>query len=104
MLLDQLRLERAVSVAGHRNLDRPHLGEHRLAARAIAGVLSVAAGRIMLSVAEVIIELALQRGLQHGLGQSRQQPAFSSQLKTLGTRPIGQLLDQLLIDRIQRVL
>jgi hypothetical protein len=60
--------------------------------------------RVVLGVAEMIVELALQRRLDHRLGQPGQQPTLPGQLQPLGAGPIGQLPDQLLIDRIQRIL
>jgi hypothetical protein len=91
MLADDPRLEAAVSIAGHRDLHRADLGEHRLTPPPIAGVLPVTAGRITRGVAEMIVELALRRGLQHGLGQPGQQRTPTSQLQPLRPGPIGQL-------------
>jgi hypothetical protein len=57
----------------------------------------------VLGVAEVIVELTLQRGLEHRLGQPGQQPTVPGQRQPLRPGSIGQLPDQLLIDRLQRI-
>ena len=41
------------------------------------------AGRVVLVVAEVVGDLAFQRGLQHNLGQLLQQPTLTGQLQPL---------------------
>ena len=68
-LLDDLRIERAVGVPGHLDLDRPDLGEHRLGPGAVARVAAATAGRVVLVIAQVLGHLRVQRGLQHVLGQ-----------------------------------
>jgi hypothetical protein len=50
---DDPRLEAAVPVPGHTDLDRPDIGQHRLGPRAVAGVPAVLAGRVMPVLAEV---------------------------------------------------
>jgi hypothetical protein len=57
----------------------------------------------VLGVAEVIVELTLQRGLEHRLGQPGQQPTLPGQPQPLRPGSLGQLPDQLLIDRLQRI-
>src|SRR5512135_2712572 len=51
----------------------------------------VTAVRVILPVAEVIIELALQGALDHHLGQLAQQAALAGQLQPARARPLGQL-------------
>ena len=72
---------------GHVDLDRPDLGQHRLGPVPVAGVAAVPPGRVVLVVAEVVGDLALQRGLQHPLGQLRQQPALAGQLQPARAGP-----------------
>ena len=69
----------------------------------VAGVAAVAAGRVVLVVAEMVGDLALQRGLEHPLGQLLQQPALAGQLQPARAGPLGQPRDQLLVDRVQTV-
>ena len=56
-LLDQLRLEAALAVARHLEGYRTCLRQDGFAALAVPGIAAVTAGRIMLPVAEVIVEL-----------------------------------------------
>jgi hypothetical protein len=55
-----LRLETAVTIAGHVNIDRADLGDHRLGASTVTTVAPVAALHGMLVVAEMIGHLRLQ--------------------------------------------
>jgi len=102
-LLDQLRAEAAVPVAGHLDRYRSGLGQHRLLPGAVTRVTAVAPGRVVLAIAEMIIHLALDRGLHDPLGQPGQQPAFAGELQPLRPGTIGQLFDELLIHGIQPV-
>jgi hypothetical protein len=68
-LLDDLRFEGAVAVAGHCYLHGSDVGEYGLASFAVAGVAAVLADRIMLVIAELVGDLALESGLQQPLGQ-----------------------------------
>ncbi len=95
------RLEAAVAVARHVDLDRPDVGQHRFGPAPIVGVRAVAAGWVVLVIAEVIGQLTLQRGLQQPLGQLPQQPALPGQLQPAGAGSVRQLLDELLVQRIQ---
>ena len=63
------RLERPVPTPGHRDLHRPCLGQQRLGPPAVAGMAAVAPGRIMLVIAEMIVQFAIKRGLHDQLGQ-----------------------------------
>jgi hypothetical protein len=98
---DDFRLEAGFPVPRHAELHRPGPGEHRLGAVPIAGIAAITAGRVMLPIAEVIIQLALQGALDHHLGQLPQQPALTGQLQPAGAGPLGQLPQQLLIGRRQ---
>lgn len=95
-LADQLGVEAPVPVAGHGELDRADIGDHRLGAGAVAGVRPVAPGRVMLVVAHVVGHLGLQAGLEHPLGQIPQQAARADQIHALGAGLLHQLLGQLL--------
>jgi hypothetical protein len=93
-LLDDLRLDGAVAVAGHCNLHRSDIGQHGLGAFAVAQVAAVPARGIVLVIAEVIRDLALKSGLQQPLGQLLQQSALTGQLQALGLGTAYQLVDQ----------
>ena len=68
-LLDQLRIEAALAVARHLDGYRTCLRQDGLAALAVAGIAAVPAGRIMAAVAEVIVELTIERRFDHHLRQ-----------------------------------
>jgi len=51
---------------------------------------SFAAGRVVLLVPQVILELAFQRALDHHLGQLAQQAAFAGKLQPAGAGPLGE--------------
>ena len=95
-LRHDLRLERRVAIPGHLELHRPHLGDHRLGACAVARVARQVTGRVVRLVAEMLGQLGLQRRLQHRLGQPGQQPAGPHQAHPLGVSPGHQLGRQLL--------
>jgi hypothetical protein len=102
-LADDLGLEAAVAVAGHVNPHRPDLGQHRLAAVAVAGVPAIAAHGVMLAVAEVVGQLAFQGGLDQPLGELGQQPTLPGQLQPAVAGLPDQPVQQLLVDRVQHV-
>ncbi len=62
-----------------------------------------AAVRVVAAVAEVIGELALERGLDQPLGQLGQQPALTGQHKALRAGPPDQAVDQLLVDGVENI-
>jgi hypothetical protein len=93
--LDDLRVEAAVGVAGHLDLDRPDLGEYRLGAGSVAGVATTAAGRVVLVIAQVLGHLRVQCSLEHVLGQLVEQPVRADQLDALFLRLSQQSLSQL---------
>lgn len=82
-LAHQLGVEAAVAVAGHVELDRADLGDHRLGAGPVAGVPSVAPGRVVAGVAEMLVHLRFQAGLEDLLGQIVEQPARAHELDPL---------------------
>jgi hypothetical protein len=65
---DRGRLEGALPVPGHVDLDRADLGEHGLGASAVAGVAANAALRSVTLVAEMLAHLDLQAGLEDPAG------------------------------------
>jgi hypothetical protein len=96
-LAHDLRLEAAVAVAGHLDLHRADLGQHRLGPAPVAGVATISARRVVLAVAEVSVQLTFQRCLQHQLRQLRQQAALAGHAQPLGTGPGHQPGHELLI-------
>jgi hypothetical protein len=94
---DDFRLEAGIPVPRHRNLDRPGAGEHGLLAVAVAGITAIPARRVILLIAEVVIQLALQGAFDHHLGQPAQQPALAGQLQPAGAGPLGKLAQDLLV-------
>src|SRR5215469_16480485 len=78
---DDSRLETGITVPRHADLHRSGLGEYRLAPVAVAGIAAITAGRVILSVAQMVVQLALQGALDHHLGQPAQQPALAGQLQ-----------------------
>jgi hypothetical protein len=98
---DNFRLETGIPAPRHRELHRPGLSQHSLAPVTVAGITAVAAGRVILLIAEMVIELALQGTLDHHLGQLAQQPPRTGQLQPAGAGPLSQLPQQLLISRRQ---
>jgi hypothetical protein len=94
---DDFRLETRIRVPRHQELHWPSPGEHGLGPVPIAGIAAITAGRVMLAVAEVVIQLALQGTLDHHLGQPAQQPALAGQLQPAAAGPLGKLPQQLLI-------
>ena len=101
-LADDLRLERPIAVARHLELDLADLGQHRLRPRAVARVTAVATGHGVLRVTEVLVQLRLERGLEHRLRQPGQQPTRPDQLDSLAPRALDQLLRDRLVDHPRR--
>ena len=84
------RLEAAVAVARHSQLDRAVFGQHRLARMAVAAVARAAACRIALLVAQAIGQLGAQRPLQKRLLQLLEKPLIAQ--KVFRRLVIGQQL------------
>jgi hypothetical protein len=98
-LLDDGRLEGTLPIAWHVDLDWADLGHHGLRAGAVTGVAAVLARRVVLVIAEMVGDLALQGGLQNRLGQLLQQPSLASQLQPLAPGLLDELVDELPLDR-----
>jgi hypothetical protein len=96
-LLEELRLKGAGGVAGHPHLDWADVGQHGLGPGAIAAVAVVSPSRIVLVIADVVGDLALQGGLQHPLGQLLQQPVLAGQLQPLVPSPVNQHRNELFV-------
>lgn len=79
-LLDDLRLERGLGVAGHLDGDRPDLGEHGLRPPPVAGIPAVAALGLILLLPQVLVHLGLERRFEHRRGQLVEQPVRAHQL------------------------
>lgn len=94
-LLDDHRIEGAVGVAGHFDLDRADLGEHRLGPSPIAGIARPAPNGVVFVIAQVLGHLRIQRGFEHVLGQLVEQAVRADQLDALFLRLRQQLLSEL---------
>jgi hypothetical protein len=68
---------------------------------AVAGIAAIAARRVVLAVAEVVVQLALQGAPGHHFRQLAQQAALAGQLQPAGAGPLGKLPQYLLIGRRQ---
>jgi hypothetical protein len=99
---DDLRLEAAVPVARHGDLDRADIGQYRLRPGAVARVPAVFAGRIVFLIAEMVSDLAVQGGLDHPLGQLLQQASFTGQLQARCAGLLDQPAHQLGIHALRR--
>jgi hypothetical protein len=73
----------------------------RRAHDAIAEIHQFGAFRVVLAVAEVVIQLAFQGALDDYLGQPAEQPALAGQPQPARPGPLGKLGQQLLISRRQ---
>ena len=94
-LLDDHRIEGAVGVPRHLDLDRADLGEHRLGPSPIAGIARPAPNGVVFVIAQVLGHLRIQRGLEHVLGQLVEQAVRADQLDTLFLRLRKQLRSEL---------
>src|SRR5262249_27848943 len=103
-LLDDLRLEACLPIPRHLDLDRTDIGQHGLGPHPLPAVAPAGARRVVLLIAEVVGDLALQGGLQHPFGQLLEQPALAGQLEPARAGPLYQLPDQLLVQNIRRQL
>jgi hypothetical protein len=74
---DDFRLEAGIPVPRHADLHRPGIGNYRLGPVAVTGIAAIAARGVVLSVAEVVIQLALQGALDDHFGQPPQQAALT---------------------------
>ena len=94
---DNLRLETGIAVTRHGDFHRPRIGENPLGPVAVAGIAAITPGRVVLAIAEMVIQLAFQRALDHHLRQLAQQAAVAGQLQPASAGPLGKLPQQLLI-------
>lgn len=78
-----LRGETGVPVAWHAHPDRADLGQQRLGPAAVTAVGAITTGRLVLAVAEMLVHLRCQRGLQEPFGQLLQQPVAAQQRHAL---------------------
>ena len=97
-LLHRGRFEAAVTITGHVDVDRADLGDHRLRTGPVTRVGAVAAGRVVLGVAEMLIHLDLQPGLEDLLGEITQQPSRADQIDAFGACSCDELLRDRLIE------
>lgn len=88
MLGDQLRLERAIAVAGNLDGQFVELALEGLAAAAVARVASGVGDRFVLVVTEVLGHLGIQRLLDQQLGQLLEQAVLADQV--FGFTIVGQ--------------
>jgi hypothetical protein len=95
--LVQSRLETGIPVQRHSDFHRPGIGNHRLGAAPVTGIPAVAAFRVVLSVTQVVIQLAFQRALDDHFRQLAEQAVVAGQLQPAGAGPLGELAQQLLI-------
>ena len=78
-----LRLEAAVAVARHLDLDRPILGQHRLGVGPVAVVAGPSAGGIALLITKMVRQLGAQRPLEQRLLQLLEQAFLAQQVLRL---------------------
>ena len=83
VLLDQLRLERAVAIARHLDRHLPGFAFQRLLALAVARVAASIAGHLVLLIAQVMVHLTGQHPLHQRLGQLLHQPVRADQAPPL---------------------
>ena len=93
-LRDDRWFERSGTVSGDADGDRAGLRQHRLRPGAVAGVAVRRGALGVFVVAEVVGDLAFQRGLQHQSGQLGQQAALPVDRQALALRVTHELGDQ----------
>ena len=91
-LADRQRLERAITITRHIELDRADLGDHRLRPRPIARVAVVAALDGVLRIADVFLHLDFETRLEHLLREIRKQPARPDQAPPVSLGLLHELL------------
>src|SRR5690606_30678996 len=92
VLLDQLWLERTVTIPGNRDGHIALLRTERFPRLAVAAILLLCGRLIALRVAEVVVELAVQRAAHQRRRQLLEQPVRARQ--RLRAAPQGQKLVQ----------
>jgi hypothetical protein len=91
-------LERRAPIARHVDLDRADIGDDRLRADPVAGVLTVAACRVVGVVTEMFRPLRLERRLQHLLGEPSEETTRTDQRHPLSPRPVHELTCETFIE------
>jgi len=103
--LDQLGFKRPIAITRRVDLNRTHIGEHRLGPGAIALVrTSLASGRFMFVVAEMLRHLSLQPCFEYVLGQPGQQTVRAQKIHAFIAGTFHQLFSKLLVLRRSRQL
>ena len=98
MLAHDLRVERAITIAGHFDVDRADVGHHRLGPCAVARIPAVAALHRVLLITDVAVHLTLETGLEHPAGQITEQTARAREFHPLSLGPLDELLRELRIN------
>src|SRR5437763_367950 len=96
---DDLRLEAAVAVARHRDLNRPIIADHGLARITVAAVAATAAGRVTSLVSQMFAQLGAERAFQQALFQLLEQPLLAEQVRRRAIS-LQQLFINLVSDRL----
>src|SRR5205814_5455001 len=96
---DDLRLEAAVAVARHRDLNRPAIADHGLARITVAAVAAAAAGRVAFLVSQMFAQLGAERAFQQALLQLLEQPLLAKQVRRRAIA-LQQLFNNLVSDRL----
>lgn len=91
-LLNGHGFEGAVAVPGCVDPHRTDLGDHRLGPGAVAGVLPIAVLHGVLGVAQVLLQLDLEGGLQQLLPEIAHQAPGANALHAVGPGLLNQLL------------
>jgi hypothetical protein len=90
-LADRQRLERAVTVTWHVELNRADLGNHRLRTCPVATVATVSALCCVLRVADMVLHLDFEAGLEELLRQIGKQPTRAHQAPPVGPGLVDEL-------------
>jgi hypothetical protein len=77
---DELRLEAAGAVAGHRKVEFAVPGQDRLRAGPVAAVSAATTGRITLLIAQVTSQLSPESPFDQGLLELLEQPVIPGQI------------------------
>ena len=84
------RFERPVPIPRHPQFDIADFGRHGLGCRTVARVATVAAGRVVGFVSEMILEFDLQAGLEHLPDHRSQQAALTREINPLDAGTVDQ--------------
>jgi hypothetical protein len=89
----------SIPVSGHVDFNGPDLGDHRLGPRTVPRVTTVTALDRVLLIAEILVHLALQPGLEHLFRELTQQPVQADEIDPIGPGLFDQPLSDQPIDR-----